>query len=75
MLAKDPAAIDWVRDAFRHLKVIGYVESAKIVFEKAGLADSLDEGVVSLSGAASVERLIDAAKKQRVWDRETRLGG
>ena len=35
------AAIDWVRDAFGHLKVIGHTLEAQPLFAKAGLADDL----------------------------------
>ena len=74
-LLKNSAAIDWVRDAFGHLKVIGYSAAARPLFAKAGLADDLDEGVIELDARASIGQYIEAAKQQRVWDRETRLSG
>ena len=72
-LLKNSAAIDWIRDAFAHLKVIGYTAAAKPLFEKAGIADDLDEGVIELDARASIRQYIEAAKQQRVWDREARL--
>jgi catalase len=72
-LLRNAAAIDWVRDAFGHLKVIGHTAAAQALFAKAGIADELDEGVIELSSAAGVKRFIEAAKQQRVWDRELRL--
>jgi catalase len=72
-LLKNSAAIDWVRDAFGHLKVIGHSSSAQPLFGKAAIADDLDEGVIELDARASVGRYIEAAKQQRVWDREARL--
>ena len=72
-LLKNSAAIDWVRDAFGHLKVIGHTAAARPLFAKAGLADDLDEGVIELDARASVRQYIEAAKQQRVWDREARL--
>ena len=72
-LLKNSAAIDWVRDAFGHLKVIGHSSAAQPLFAKAGIADDLDEGVIELSARASVGQYIKAAKQQRVWDREARL--
>src|SRR5580692_10562873 len=72
-LLKNSAAIDWVRDAFGHLKVIGHTSAAKPLFEKAGIADDLDEGVIELDARASVRQYIEAAKQQRVWDREAHL--
>ena len=44
-------------------------------FAKAGVADDLDEGVIELGTPASIGRYIEAAKQQRVWDREARLSG
>jgi len=72
-LLKNSAAIDWVRDAFGHLKIIGHTAAAQPLFAKAGLADDLDEGVIELSARASVGQYIEAAKQQRVWAREARL--
>ena len=71
-LLKNSAAIDWVRDAFGHLKVIGHTSAAQPLFAKASLADDLDEGVIELDGRPGVGQYIEAAK-QRVWARETRL--
>ena len=47
---KESAARDFVADAFAHCKFIGYVEAARPLFEKAGIADSLDEGVIAIEG-------------------------
>ena len=74
-LLKNSAAIDWIRDAFGHLKVIGHTAAARPLFAKAGIADDLDEGVIELNAPASIGRYIEAAKQQRVWDREARLSG
>ena len=74
-LLKNSAAIDWTRDAFGHLKVIGHTAAARPLFAKAGIADDLDEGVIELNAPASIGRYIEAAKQQRVWDREARLSG
>jgi catalase len=71
-LLKNSAAVDWVRDAFGHLKVIGHTSAAPL-FAKASIADDLDEGVIELDARASVGQYIDAAKQQRVWAREARL--
>jgi catalase len=72
-LLKNNAAIDWVRDAFGHLKVIGHSSAAQPLFAKAGLADDLDEGVIDLDARSSIGQYIEAAKLQRVWAREARL--
>ena len=73
LLLKNSAAIDWVRDAFGHLEVIGHTAAAQPVFAKAGIADDLDEGVIELDARVSIGRYVGVAKQQRVWDREVRL--
>ena len=49
-LVNEAAARDFVADAFQHCKFIGYDHSAVPLLEKAGIADSLDEGVRSCRG-------------------------
>ena len=63
-LLSEAAAIDFVRDAFGHLKAIALDGGGQMLFNKAGLAD--DPSVVS---AANVAAFIKAAKT-RQWDRE-----
>jgi catalase len=70
LLAKDAAAVDFVRDAFGHLKAIGYTSGAAPLLDKAGVAEQADEGVVSLAVLQSVGTFITVAKRQRVWARE-----
>ncbi len=65
-----PAARDFVADAFAHCKFIGYTEAAKPLFKKAGIADSLDEGVIALNGPRDVPGFIDTLGKLRIWKRE-----
>jgi hypothetical protein len=74
-LLKISAAIDWIRDAFGHLKVIGCTATAQSLLAKAGVGDDLNEGVIELEGRAATSQYIEAAKQQRVWDREARLSG
>jgi hypothetical protein len=47
--------------------------AAQPLFAKAGIGDDLDDGVIELDTRASIGQDIDAAKQQRVWDREARL--
>lgn len=63
-LTKEGAAIQWVMDAFGHLKAIGHNAAAKPLLDKAGVEP--DEGVTDLAG------FVDAAK-QRYWDREPKV--
>ncbi|MGO8094523.1 catalase [Rhizobium leguminosarum] len=69
-LQKEATARDFVADAFVHCKFIGYVETALPLMQKAGIADSLDEGVMALGAAKDVTAFIKALGKLRVWGRE-----
>lgn len=69
-LLKEATAHDFVSDAFVHCKFIGYVETALPLMQKAGIADSLDEGVIGLGAAGDVAAFIKALGKLRVWARE-----
>ncbi|NKN13981.1 catalase [Rhizobium laguerreae] len=69
-LLKEATARDFVADAFVHCKYIGYVETALPLIQKAGIADSLDEGVMALAAAKDVPAFIKALGKLRVWGRE-----
>ena len=63
-LTKKAAAVQWVMDAFGHLKAIGFNAEAKPLLDKAGVEP--DEGVVDLAA------FVRAAKK-RYWDREANV--
>ena len=64
-LAKEGAAIQFVMDAFGHLKAIGVSEAARPLLDKAGVEP--DEGVTGLGGD-----FLKAAA-QRFYDREPRI--
>ena len=63
-LAKDGAAIDFVRNAFGHLKAIACDAGGLALLQAAGITP--DAGVVS---AKDTTAFINAAKT-RQWDRE-----
>jgi catalase len=63
-LTKEGAAVQWVMDAFGHLKAIGHNAAAQPLLDKAGVEP--DEGVVALDG------FVEAAKR-RYWDREPKV--
>ena len=63
-LSKEGAAIDFVRDAFGHLKAIAADQGGQTLLRAAKVGQ--DEGVV---GADDVGAFI-AAAKTRQWDRE-----
>lgn len=64
-LLSDSAAIQFVMDAFGHLKAIGHDASCKPLLDKAGVTP--DDGVTELGA-----EFIDAAAR-RFWDREQHL--
>ena len=72
-LLPEAAAVDWLRDAFGHLKVIGHVPAADALFDKAGIGTDADEGTVSLAAGGGIKAFIAAAKTHRIWDREPDL--
>jgi len=63
-LVREGAAVQWVMDAFGHLKAIGANDAAQPLLDKAGVEP--DEGVTDLDG------FVEAAKK-RYWDREPKV--
>ena len=68
LLAKEPAARDFVADAFAHMKFIGHTEAATALFQKAGL-EARDEGFIALKGKADCSAFVNACRKVRYWDR------
>ena len=64
-LGKEAAAIDFVRDAFGHLKAIGVDAGGRSLLKVAGVRS--DAGVVE----ASDTRAFIAAAKTRQWKRES----
>jgi catalase len=73
LLAKEPAARDFVADAFAHLKFIGHGQHARPLLEKASIEDDVDEGCVALAAADDVEAFLQACRKLRFWQREGRI--
>ena len=67
MLAKLPAARDFVADAVAHRKFVGHSAMAAPLFEKAGVA--LDEGFVPLGKADDCDAFVAACRKLRFWER------
>lgn len=71
-LAATAAAVDWVRNAFSHLKVIGFNAAAKPIFRKASVAVADEDGVLSVDDE-SLSAFRDAATRHRIWDREPQV--
>ena len=64
-LLKEAAAVQFVMDAFGHLKAVGATPEAQPLLDKAGVEP--DDGVTGVDAA-----FIEAAKK-RFWDREAKV--
>ena len=74
-LMKNPAARDFVSDAFAHLKFFAYTNEAMALLEKSGIGAELDKGFIVLSTAQSVSSFVAACRKLRYWPREQMLVG
>jgi len=71
LVAKEPAARDFVADAFAHMKFIGHTRGAVALFEKAGLGGNRDQGFIALDGESDCSAFVTACRKVRYWDRRT----
>ncbi len=67
-LLQDGLAVDFVRDAFGHLKAIGFTSEAKPILDRAGV--TIDAGVIDL--ADGVAAFIKPACN-RQWARESKI--
>ena len=71
-LLNEAAAVDWIRAAFGHLKVIGHGAAGDPLFAKAGVALDADEGVVAIEGKG-LDAFVKAARQHRIWAREAQI--
>jgi catalase len=70
-LANDPAARDFICDAFAHSKFIAYVPSV-LPLLKATLGDQdLDAGFVRIERAKDVTTFVEDCRRLRFWERTT----
>jgi catalase len=69
-LLRNAAAAEFIADAFGHCKFIAWVRAALPLFEKAGIADAMDEACIELTGPKSVTTFLSACKRVRHWERE-----
>jgi catalase len=71
-LSREAAAVDFVRDAFGHLKVIGFTAASRPLLTRAGIeASERDRGLVAIE--RSVAAFLTSAKEGRVWEREPQV--
>ncbi|MDP2214974.1 catalase [Phenylobacterium sp.] len=73
MLSKDKTAKDFVNDAFAHCKFIAHTPAAAVLFDKAGVADDMDEGFVDLKGPKDAKAFVEACRAIRLWARELKV--
>ncbi len=74
LLVAQAAAVNFVRDAYAHLKVIAYSADAAPLFEAAGVpTEDGDAGLVDVARSADVATYLDAAAAGRIWDREEKV--
>jgi catalase len=66
LLTQESAAIQFVTDAYVHLKAIGHTKGAQALLDKAGVEP--DDGVVTIPGQAFAK-----AAAKRYFDRESRV--
>ncbi len=69
-LSSQPAAADFVSDAFAHCKFIAYTDAAEPLLESAGIATRLDEGCLSLNDPDAAQSFLQACRAVRYWARE-----
>lgn len=69
-LGTQPAAKDFVNDAFAHAKFIAYVPEALTLLEKANLAAEIDEAFLELKTPGDAEAFITRCAALRFWARE-----
>jgi catalase len=72
LLAKEAAARDFVADAFAHMKFIGYVEPAALLFGNAGIPEERDEGFIALKGREDCSAFVATCGQLRYWARGKR---
>lgn len=70
-LAAESGAVDWMRDAFGHLKVIAVTSDAEPLVRAAGIAR--DAGVIPVEDFADLQAFIDRVSEGRIWEREPGL--
>ena len=70
-LQGESAAIDWLRDAFGHLKFMALNEASAPLLKKARIAP--DAGVLKLERGKDAVAFVQAAKSLRLWSREPKV--
>jgi catalase len=69
LLAKEPAARDFVADAFAHNKFVAYADEAIPLLEKAIGQENLDAGFIHVGDSSDWGKFIASCRKFRFWER------
>jgi catalase len=70
-LARNPAARDFVTDAYAHCKFIGYLSDAAPLFEATGLDRLIDDGFIEIgNGSSDVADFLGECRRLRYWARQ-----
>ncbi len=70
LFENEPPILEAIRDAFRHLKIIGFAKHAAGMLARANV--ELSDGVVTLD-MSTIDAFIEAASWGRLFDREPKL--
>ena len=73
LISQEATARDFVADAFAHVKFIGYTQPATVLFDKAGISQSLDDACIALTRPTDAASFIKACRALRFWDREAKV--
>ena len=67
VLKRQAAALNFLRDAYAHLKFIGFTAASMPLLEEAGIA--FDDAVIEMDSRADAAAYVEAAKEGRYWPR------
>jgi catalase len=73
--SKNSAAREFASDAFNHLKVIAFSNSALALFDRIRITRDLDSGCIPLSTTADIAKFVKACRSLRIWEREKIVNG
>ena len=68
-LSSNPAAQNFVKDAYDHQKFIAYVDAASPLLERAGISSALDQGCMNLTTEDAAREFIATCRQLRYWQR------
>lgn len=66
-LKRQAAALNFLRDAYAHLKFIGFTAASMPLLDEAGIA--VDDAVIEMDSRADAAAYVEAAKAGRFWPR------